>query len=101
MDLAQAHVESLDYLLNKKNQETCEVYNVGTGKGVSVLELIKSFESATGKKVPFEISDPRPGDTVVAYADPSKIKLNIGWMAKYSLEEALLSAWKWEEKISQ
>ena len=101
MDLAQAHVESLDYLLNKKNQETCEAYNVGTGKGVSVLELIKSFESATGKKVPFEISDPRPGDAVVAYADPSKIKLNIGWMAKYSLEEALLSAWKWEEKISQ
>ena len=101
MDLAQAHVESLDYLLNNKNQETCEVYNVGTGKGVSVLELIKSFESTTGKKVPFEISDPRPGDTVVAYADPSKIKLNIGWMANYSLEEALLSAWKWEEKINQ
>ena len=101
MDLAQAHVESLDYLLNKKNQETCEIYNVGTGKGVSVLELIKSFESATGKKVPFELSNPRPGDTVIAYADPSKIRLNIGWKANYSLEDSLLSAWKWEENSNK
>jgi UDP-glucose 4-epimerase len=99
MDLAQAHIESLDYLLKKKNVEACEVYNVGTGNGVSVLELIESFESATGKKVPFELSDPRPGDTVSAYADPSKIETNIGWKARYSLEESLYSAWKWEENI--
>ena len=101
MDLAQAHVESLDYLLKKKNKETCEIYNVGTGKGVSVLELIKSFESVTGKKVPFELSNPRPGDTVASYADPSKIRLNIGWKANYSLEDSLLSAWKWEENLDK
>ena len=51
--------------------------------------------------MPFELSDPRPGDTVVAYADPSKIFLNIGWKANYSLEDSLLSAWKWEENLSK
>lgn len=100
MDLAQAHIESLDYLLQKKNTEACEVYNVGTGNGVSVLELIEAFERATGKKVPYELSDPRPGDTVSAYADPSKIKTRIGWKARHSLEDSLSSAWKWEQKIN-
>ena len=66
-----------------------------------MLELIKSFESATGRKVPFELADPRQGDTVIAYADPTKIELNIGWKANFSLEESLLSAWKWEENLNQ
>lgn len=101
MDLAQAHLDSLNYLLEKKNSESCEVYNVGTGKGVSVLELIDAFELATGKIVPYELSNPRPGDTVSAYADPSKIEIKIGWKARHSLEEALSSAWTWEENLNK
>jgi UDP-glucose 4-epimerase len=100
VDLAEAHVESLNYLLKKQNSEVCEVYNVGTGNGVSVLELIRAFENATGKSVPYELSDPRPGDTIAAYADASKIEQKIGWKARYTLEEALLSAWEWEKRIN-
>lgn len=99
MDLAQAHIASLHYLLNHQNTENCEVFNVGTGRGVSVLELILLFEKATGKKVPYLLTAPREGDTVEAYADASKIKKKMGWQAKYSIEEALLSAWKWEMKL--
>ena len=101
MDLAEAHISSLDYLLKNQNSDSCEVYNVGTGKGVSVLELINAFEKATGKKVPYEFADPRPGDTVAAYADASKIKTKIGWKAQYSLEEALKSAWEWEKSLER
>jgi UDP-glucose 4-epimerase len=100
VDLAEAHVESLNYLLKKQNSEACEVYNVGTGNGVSVLELIQAFENATGKKVPYELADPRPGDTIAAYADASKIEQKIGWKARYSLKEALVSAWEWEKSLS-
>jgi UDP-glucose 4-epimerase len=99
MDLAQAHIASLNYLLNKQNTENCEVFNVGTGKGVSVLELIYLFEKATGEKVPYVLSNPREGDTIEAYADAAKIKEKMGWQTKYSIEEALQSAWKWEVKL--
>jgi UDP-glucose 4-epimerase len=100
MDLADAHIASLDYLLKNKNTSSCEVYNVGTGRGVSVLELIQTFEEATGEKVPYEFADPRPGDTVSAYADASKIEKIIGWKAKYSLEESLSSSWNWEKNLN-
>ena len=97
MDLAQAHIESLVYLLEKKNTYPYEIFNVGTGRGVSVLELIKTFEKATGQKVPYKVTTPRAGDTVAAYAATNKIEKQMGWKAKYSLEEALRSAWKWEQ----
>ena len=99
MDLAQAHIDSLNYLIEAKNSHSCEVYNVGTGNGVTVLELIKAFEKATGEKVPYELSEPRSGDTVAAYADPKKINQKIGWVAKHTLEEALQSAWNWEVSL--
>ena len=100
MDLAEAHVESLNYLLSSENKASCEVYNVGTGKGISVLQLIKAFESVTGKKVPYQIVEPRQGDTISAYADTSKIMNTLGWKPKYSLEQALLSSWNWEKKLN-
>ena len=100
MDLAEAHVESLNYLLSSENKASCEVYNVGTGKGISVLQLIKAFESVTGKKVPYQIVEPRQGDTISAYADTSKIMNTLGWNPKYSLEQALLSSWNWEKKLN-
>ena len=101
IDLAEAHIESLNYLISSKNKASCEVYNVGTGKGVSVLQLIKAFESVTGEKVPYEIVEPRQGDTISAYADTSKIMNNLGWKPKYTLEQALLSSWNWEKKINE
>ena len=100
MDLAEAHVESLNYLMSSENKASCEVYNVGTGEGISVLQLIKAFESVTGKKVPYQIVEPRQGDTISAYADTSKIMNTLGWNPKYSLEQALLSSWNWEKKLN-
>ena len=100
MDLAEAHVESLNYLISSENKASCEVYNVGTGEGISVLQLIKAFESVTGKKVPYQIVEPRQGDTISAYADTSKIMNTLGWKPKYSLEQALLSSWNWEKKLN-
>jgi UDP-glucose 4-epimerase len=99
MDLAQAHIDSLSYLIESKNSQNCEVFNVGTGRGVTVLEIIQAFERATGEKVPYELSTPRSGDTVAAYADPNQISERIGWKAQYSLEEALQSAWNWEKTL--
>ena len=100
MDLAEAHIASLNYLLEQQNTDNCEVFNVGTGRGVSVLELIQLFENATGKEVPYELSKPREGDTVVAYADATKIKKKMGWQSNYSIEEALRSAWEWEQQLT-
>jgi len=101
MDLAQAHIASLEYLLSSKPKESCSVFNVGTGKGTSVLELIQTFEKATKKRVPYRLSKPREGDTVVAYANVDKIEKTMGWKAKYTLEQALESAWNWEKQISK
>jgi len=99
MDLAQAHIESLNYLLSSKQNSSCEIFNVGTGRGASVLELIQEFERATGEKVPYELSAPRAGDTVAAFADVTKIEKQLGWKAQFSLQEALKSAWDWEQQI--
>ena len=100
MDLAQAHIDSLYYLMSsKKKMPPYEIFNVGTGKGLSVLEVIKLFEKTTGKKVNYEFDNPRDGDTVAAYADVSKIKQKIGWKAQYSIQNALQTAWEWEKEI--
>ena len=99
MDLAQAHIESLDYLISSKNTESCEVYNVGTGNGVSVMEVINTFEKVTGKKVPYQLIESRQGDVIKAYANSNKIKNSIGWEAQYSLEDSLMSAWNWEKQL--
>jgi len=98
MDLAEAHVSALERLLNKKNKSPFEVFNIGTGKGCSVLELIHSFEKATGEKVPFTFAPPRPGDVTIAYADTTHAQKVLGWSAKRSIEEALSSAWNWEKQ---
>ena len=96
MDLAQAHIDSLDFLISNE-KSIYETFNVGTGSGVSVLELIKTFEKVTGEEVPFEYDEPRTGDTEAAFADVKKIEKKIGWKSKYSLEEALKNAWEWEK----
>ncbi|HCQ24601.1 MAG TPA: UDP-glucose 4-epimerase GalE [Flavobacteriaceae bacterium] len=98
MDLATAHVHALQHLHSKQQEEAVEVYNVGTGKGHSVLDIIQTFEKVTDQKVPYTIGSRRPGDVVQAYAEVRKIETKLGWKATHSLEEALQSAWKWEQK---
>lgn len=99
VDLAKAHVKALQRLIKKENSDKVEVFNLGTGKGSTVLEVISAFEKVSQKKLPFKIVDRREGDITEAYADTTKANQVLGWKAELSLEEALLSAWKWEQKI--
>ena len=97
MDLAKAHIESINYLMSFNNKKMYEIFNVGTGKGYSVLEVIKIFEKVTGEKVPFKFVGPREGDVPIAFADVKKIYTKMGWKAKFTLEDGLKSAWNWEK----
>lgn len=99
VDLAKAHVIALQRLLNKKNLDKVETFNLGTGTGSSVLEVIYAFEKVSGKKLPYNIVDRREGDITSAYANTDKANTVLGWKAKSTLEEAMASAWKWEQKI--
>jgi len=99
VDLAKAHVVALQRLLNGKNDSNFEFFNLGTGKGSSVLEAIKSFDRVSGKTLKYQIVDRREGDITAAYADTSKAKNVLGWKTELSLDDAMASAWKWEQKI--
>jgi UDP-glucose 4-epimerase len=99
VDLAKAHVTALKRLIEKKNKEKVEVFNLGTGKGNSVLEVINTFEKVSGKKLNYKIVDRRAGDITEAYADTRKANDVLGWKAELALDDALSSAWKWEQKI--
>lgn len=99
VDLAKAHVIALQRLLNKKNTAKVETFNLGTGKGSSVLEVIHTFEKVSGKKLPYKIVGRREGDITSAYANTDKANDILGWKAQSTLEEAMASAWKWEQKI--
>ncbi len=99
VDLAKAHVIALQRLLSKKNTEKVETFNLGTGKGSSVLEVIHAFERVTGQKLPYKIVARREGDVTSAYANTDKAREVLGWSTELTLEEALASAWKWEQKI--
>ena len=101
VDLAKAHVVALQRLLNKKNLEKVETFNLGTGTGSSVLEVIQAFEKVSGKKLAYKLVDRREGDITEAYANTTKANTILGWTAQSSLEEALSSAWKWEQKIRE
>jgi UDP-glucose 4-epimerase len=99
VDVAKAHVMALKRLINKANAEKVEVFNLGTGKGSSVLEVVHAFEKATGQKLNYKIVPKRPGDVTEAYADTTKANDILGWKAELTLEDALSSAWKWEQKV--
>jgi UDP-glucose 4-epimerase len=99
VDLAKAHVIALQRLIEKKNLDKVETFNLGTGKGSSVLEVITAFEKVSQQKLPFKIVGRREGDVVSAYANTDKANAILGWKAESSLEEALAYAWKWEQKI--
>lgn len=98
VDLAKAHIVALERLLQNKNKHNFEVFNVGTGTGSSVLEVIKAFEKVSGIPLNYKIAARREGDITAAYADTSLANTELGWKAKKTLEEALKDAWKWQQK---
>jgi UDP-glucose 4-epimerase len=99
VDLAEAHVVALERILEEKSEAPYEVFNLGTGKGSSVLEVIESFERVSGLKLPYNIGARREGDVVAAYADTTKANTILGWKTSRSLDDAVASAWKWEQKV--
>jgi UDP-glucose 4-epimerase len=99
VDLAKAHVVAINRLIGNKNKKPYEVFNLGTGKGLSVLEVIHSFEKATGQKVNYAFQPRRTGDISSVYADTSLANNELGWKAEATIEETLLSAWNWEKRI--
>ena len=99
VDLAKAHIVALKRLIENKNKAAFEVFNIGTGKGSSVLEVIKTFEKVTKQKLNYKIVGRREGDIVEAYADTSFANKELKWKAELSLEEALASAWKWQQSL--
>ena len=101
VDLAKAHVIAMDRILNNKQKEKVEVFNIGTGKGVSVLELINTFEKATGVKLNYQIVGRRAGDIEKVWANPDFANKELGWKAEANLEDTLRSAWNWQLKLRE
>ncbi|MFV0541065.1 MAG: UDP-glucose 4-epimerase GalE [Aestuariibaculum sp.] len=99
VDLAKAHVVALKRLLNNKNKANYETFNLGTGKGSSVLEVVKAFEKVSGAKLNYKIVERREGDIISAYADTNKANNELGWKTKLTLDDAMRSAWKWEQVV--
>ena len=95
VDLAKGHTKALEKL--EKEEKGIFIYNLGTGKGYSVLDMVKAFENATGKKVAYQIAPRRAGDIATCYADPSKAKKELGWEANKTLEDMCKDSWKYIE----
>jgi UDP-glucose 4-epimerase len=100
-DIAHAHTLAIKYLEEGKNKSGCEVFNLGSGNGVTVLEAIHSFEKVSGKKLNYEIGPRRPGDVIAIYANNDKAKSHLGWQPKFSLEDMMATAWKWELRLKE
>jgi UDP-glucose 4-epimerase len=101
VDLAKAHVIAIDRMLQGKCDEPLETFNLGTGRGVSVLELINTFEKVTGVKVPHQIVGRREGDIEKVWANPHRANQTLGWTSRETLDDTLASAWKWQQKLRQ
>tara|TARA_R110002049_G_scaffold32570_8_gene108313 strand:- start:1216 stop:2241 length:1026 start_codon:yes stop_codon:yes gene_type:complete len=99
VDLAKAHVVALERLLKNKNKENYETFNLGTGTGSSVLEVVQAFERVSGEKLNYKIVGRREGDIISAYADTNKANDELGWKTQLTLDDAMRSAWKWEQVV--
>ncbi len=99
VDLAQAHVFAIDRMIHKNQKESVEIFNLGTGNGFSVLEVINSFEKVSGEKLNYKIVGRRPGDTEIVFADTKFANDELGWKAKKTLDEMMSSAWEWENAL--
>jgi UDP-glucose 4-epimerase len=98
-DIAHAHTLGLQYMLANKISKKCEVYNLGTGNGVTVLEAIKAFEKVSSVKLNYQIGSRRPGDVIAIYANNDLARKQLGWQLQYNLEDMMSTAWKWEQKL--
>ncbi len=101
VDLARAHVVAVKRLIEGKNKKVFEIFNLGTGTGVSVLEAIRSFERVSGISLKYRVTERRPGDIEKIWADPSFANRELGWKTKSTLDEAMKTAWEWEKKIRE
>ncbi len=101
MDIAEAHTQALQYLMENKNESNYEVFNLGSGYGVSVLELIAAFERVSGKQLNYTIGEPRQGDVITIYADNTKAKEKLHWQIKRDIDSMMLSAWNWEIQMQK
>ncbi len=99
VDLAKAHVTAVERMISDKGEKAHEIFNVGTGRGYTVLEVIKAFEKISGMPLNYEIGERRPGDVSAIYADTSFANATLGWQAVESLENMVETAWKWEQNI--
>lgn len=100
MDIANAHTKALQYLMAKKNSSNYEIFNLGTGNGVSVLEAIHAFEKVSGVKLNYVMGPRRPGDVVAIYANNTRAREVLGWDPKYDIDDMMRTAWKWEQKLA-
>jgi UDP-glucose 4-epimerase len=100
-DIAHAHTLALQYLLQGKNKSNCDIFNLGSGNGVTVLEAIKAFEEVSGQKLNYATGPRRPGDVVAIYANNNLARTALGWDLKYDLNEMMRTAWAWELKVKE
>ena len=100
-DIAHAHTLAIQYLMNEKNKTQCDIFNLGTGNGVTVLEAIKTFEGISGLRLNYETGPRRPGDIMAIYANNNAAIENLGWQIKYGLKEMMETAWQWELKLKR
>ena len=98
-DIAHAHILALNYLIDKKNTTSCEIFNLGTGNGYTVLEVIAAFEKISGLKLNYQTGPRRSGDVIAIYANNNKAKSHLGWQPQYKLNDMMDTAWKWELKL--
>lgn len=101
LDIADAHIKALQYLKAGKQAEGFDVFNLGSGEGVSVLELIHAFEQAAGVKVNYTLAPRRPGDVAAIYSDSTKARQLLGWQCRYDIGDMMRSAWQWQQYLSQ
>ncbi|MBS1747860.1 MAG: UDP-glucose 4-epimerase GalE [Bacteroidetes bacterium] len=100
-DIAHAHTLALEFLISNKNNASCEIFNLGSGNGVTVLEAIKAFEKVSGVKLDYKIGPRRPGDVIAIYANNNLATTALGWKVKYDLDDMMRTAWEWELKIKK
>jgi UDP-glucose 4-epimerase len=100
-DIAHAHTLALQYSIKNNQEKSCEVFNLGTGNGITVLEAIQAFEKVSGVQLNYEIGPRRAGDIVAIYANNDKAVKELGWNCKYGLEEMMLTAWQWEQSLAK
>jgi UDP-glucose 4-epimerase len=100
-DIAHAHTLALQYSIKNNQEKSCEVFNLGTGNGITVLEAIQAFEKVSGVTLNYEIGPRRAGDIVAIYANNDKAVKELGWNCKFGLEEMMLTAWQWEQSLAK